>query len=76
MLGMCDMMAQLPKGATLRQFEERVGHELGVVRISLGLASDFRDVWRVIRFAGTLGNEQARTAMLESWMTSSQDGHH
>ena len=76
MLGMCDMMAQLPRGATLHEFETRVGHELGVVRISLGLASDFRDVWRVIRFASMLGSEQTREAMLDSWKTSSQDGHH
>lgn len=28
-----------------------LGWEVGVVRISLGLASDFRDVWEIVRFA-------------------------
>jgi len=35
---------------TLCGLEAREGRELGVVRVSLGLASNFEDVWRVLRF--------------------------
>jgi len=38
------------RGVTLDAIEAREGRELGVVRISLGLGSDWADVWRVIRF--------------------------
>jgi molybdenum cofactor sulfurtransferase len=34
--------------------ERLLGWEVGVVRISLGLASNFRDVWTVAKFASTL----------------------
>lgn len=36
--------------ATLRRLEEEAGRELGVVRISLGLASDWGDCWRVLEW--------------------------
>jgi hypothetical protein len=36
-----DEMQQLYPGVTLTDFEEKMGRELGVVRISLGLASNF-----------------------------------
>ncbi|KAH9889344.1 PLP-dependent transferase [Cubamyces lactineus] len=68
LLGLRDAMAALPCDATLRAFEQYMGRELGVVRISLGLASDFRDVWRVIQFAKLLGDTTARTAMWDEWL--------
>ncbi|KAI9067469.1 PLP-dependent transferase [Trametes sanguinea] len=68
LLGMRDAMAALPCDATLRAFEQEMGRELGVVRISLGLASDFRDVWRVIQFAKLMGDEAARTALWDEWL--------
>ncbi|KAI0669560.1 PLP-dependent transferase [Trametes maxima] len=68
LLGLCNAMAQLPCDATLHKFEQRMGRELGVVRISLGLASDFRDVWHVIQFAKSLCDTAARTAMWEEWL--------
>ena len=37
-------------GITHGDLENIVGRELGVVRFSLGLASDFSDVHRVLRF--------------------------
>ncbi|OSX61812.1 hypothetical protein POSPLADRAFT_1170423 [Postia placenta MAD-698-R-SB12] len=73
-LGLRDAMAALPADVTLRAFEQHMGHELGVVRISLGLASDFRDVFRVVRFAETLGSSEARGAMWEQWLES-KSGH-
>ncbi|KAI0774857.1 PLP-dependent transferase [Trametes elegans] len=68
LLGLRDAMAALPCDATLRAFEQHMGRELGVVRISLGLASDFRDVWRVVQFARLLADTQARTAMWDEWL--------
>ncbi|KAI0919126.1 hypothetical protein AcV5_002121 [Taiwanofungus camphoratus] len=69
-LGLRSAMAALPPDATLPAFEQHMGHELGVVRISLGLASDFRDVWRVVQFAGTIGSTNARGTMWEEWLGS------
>ncbi|KAF9038706.1 PLP-dependent transferase, partial [Panaeolus papilionaceus] len=70
MLGMTDKMQQLYPGVTLADFEERVGHELGVVRISLGIASNFHDVWRVIQFATCISQEQSRRQLWSQWVDS------
>ncbi|KAF9262666.1 PLP-dependent transferase [Marasmius fiardii PR-910] len=75
MLGIEDHMQQLYPGATLRDFEQAVGRELGVVRISLGLGSNFQDVWNVIEFASIIGSEQSRNILWESWMEASGVGH-
>lgn len=68
LLGLRAAMAQLPTDATLRAFEQCMGRELGVVRLSLGLASDFRDVWRVVEFARLLSTERARGALWDKWL--------
>jgi len=68
LLGVQDDMSHLYPGVTLKDFEQIVGRELGVVRISLGLASNFEDVWKVIRFAATIGNEQSRQVLWDRWM--------
>ena len=68
LLGLRDAMAALPCDATLRAFEAHMGRELGVVRISLGLASDFRDVWHVLRFAKLMASDSARSALWEEWL--------
>ncbi len=70
LLGLRDDMNLLYPGVTMRKFEEHVGHELGVVRISLGLASNFQDVWRVLRFAAGLAREEGRELMWEAWTES------
>lgn len=70
LLGLRGAMAQLPAEVTLRAFEECMGRELGVVRVSLGLASDFRDVWRVIQFARSMGDSGARGMVWEEWVSS------
>ncbi|KAH9834184.1 PLP-dependent transferase [Rhodofomes roseus] len=69
-LGLRDAMAGLPSDVTLAAFEEHMGHELGVVRISLGLASDFRDVYQVVRFAENVGCANFRQALWEQWVGS------
>ena len=69
-LGLREAMAALPSDVTLAAFEHHMGHELGVVRISLGLASDFRDVFRVVRFAETLASTGTRDALWAQWLGS------
>jgi selenocysteine lyase/cysteine desulfurase len=49
-LGLQGEMGKFSPGITHEEFENIVGKELGVVRLSLGLASDFSDVYRVLRF--------------------------
>ncbi|TFK65561.1 PLP-dependent transferase [Pluteus cervinus] len=60
-------MRNLYPGVTLCEFERRLGRELGVIRISLGLASNFEDVWKVIRFAASIGNHRTRQGLLDRW---------
>lgn len=67
LLGIEDQMALLYPGVTLKDFEGRVGRELGVVRISLGLATTFQDVWRVINFASLFANAKTRQLLWDAW---------
>ncbi|KDQ56271.1 hypothetical protein JAAARDRAFT_132691 [Jaapia argillacea MUCL 33604] len=69
-LGLQDDMQQLYPGVTLKDFEDAVGRELGVVRISLGLATTFQDVWTVLQFAAAMGKEQSRQVMWDEWLES------
>ncbi|KAG6836441.1 hypothetical protein H0H93_007977 [Arthromyces matolae] len=69
-LGVQKDMEKIHPGATHKGFEHIVGRELGVVRISLGLASNFKDVWKVVRFAALIGNEKARLLLWDRWMES------
>jgi molybdenum cofactor sulfurtransferase len=64
-------LSNMPAGATLEDFEMSIGHELGVVRISLGLGSSFEDAWKMVRFAAMLGNETSRRTLMERWKESS-----
>lgn len=68
MLGIQKAMQKLYPGVTLKNFARHVGRELGVVRVSLGLASDFRDVWRVVQFASRVGRERSRLEMWARWV--------
>ncbi|KAH9935189.1 PLP-dependent transferase [Epithele typhae] len=68
LLGLRDMMASLPENATYAAFEAHMGRELGVVRLSLGLASDWRDVWRVLEFARAVAREDRRAHMWAEWI--------
>lgn len=66
-IGIESDMERLYEGVTLRAFEERVGHELGVVRISLGLASNFTDVWRVLEFARSIATQNELLKLWHDW---------
>ena len=67
LLGIQKVMDSLCDGTTLRDVEQQVGRELGVVRVSLGLGSDWGDVWRVIRFLEGFGDEERRMAWWDAW---------
>jgi len=69
-LGIVEEMSQLYTGVTLSDFEKRMGRELGVVRISLGLASNFHDVWRVIKFAECISHELTLQLLWKQWIES------
>jgi molybdenum cofactor sulfurtransferase len=69
-LGIKEEMQQLYPGVTLADFEEKMGRELGVVRISLGLASNFQDVRRVIEFAKSFSHESTRLELWNQWIES------
>ncbi|KAJ3575284.1 hypothetical protein NP233_g1212 [Leucocoprinus birnbaumii] len=69
-LGIEEDMRKLYPGVTLKDFECHMGRELGVVRISLGLASNFQDVWKVLEFASLVGKEAVRQAMWNQWIQS------
>ncbi|KAJ7642009.1 PLP-dependent transferase [Roridomyces roridus] len=60
MLDFKEDMEQLFEGATLQDLERAVGRQLGVVRISLGLVSNFQDVWTIVRFAGLFADDKTR----------------
>lgn len=65
-------MDRLHAGVTLREFERVVGHELGVVRISLGLASSFEDVHKVLQFASDVACQKSREALWSEWWLHKQ----
>jgi selenocysteine lyase/cysteine desulfurase len=66
-------MDRLYVGVTLRDFERQVGRELGVVRISLGLASSYEDVYKVLQFASTLACQQSREELWHEWQARNQE---
>jgi molybdenum cofactor sulfurtransferase len=60
-------------GVKRDEFEAATGRELGVVRISLGLATTFKDIWRVARFGATMGNQTKRQILWHRYVQS-RDG--
>jgi len=68
MLGFEQEMDRVYQGLTLKNFEGMLGRELGVVRLSLGLATNFYDVWRVVKFAEeVIGREESLRDILHEW---------
>lgn len=55
-------------GVTLEQLESREGRELGVVRISLGLASNWEDVRSIMSFASKFADTREVAEMKKEWM--------
>jgi hypothetical protein len=67
-LGLEENMHQLYPGVTLKEFERSMGRELGVVRISLGLGSNFRDARKCVQFARLIATEQTRNILWDDWI--------
>jgi molybdenum cofactor sulfurtransferase len=69
LLGLGSLMKRLDEvpDASLAALERMAGRSLGVVRVSLGIASNFEDAWRVVAFARELTDERARSCMWEEW---------
>ncbi|PPQ93853.1 hypothetical protein CVT25_013562 [Psilocybe cyanescens] len=75
-LDIVEEMGRLYPGVTLQDFEDKMGRELGVVRISLGIATNFHDAWRVTQFVASIGNEFMRQKLWKQWeATRSEIGH-
>ncbi|KAJ7647907.1 PLP-dependent transferase [Roridomyces roridus] len=74
MLNIQEDMDKLFEGATLKDFENAVGRQLGVVRISLGLASNFQDAWTIVRFAGLFATEKTRNLLWDHFVDASGIG--
>ena len=68
LLGIEEQMEKTYPGVTLKEISELLGRELGLVRISLGLASNFKDVWRVVQFASLMGHDHSRQILWTQWM--------
>lgn len=68
LLGAQDDMKLMYPGVTRKDIEQARARELGVVRISLGLASSFQDVHKLIKFAETIGNETSREVLWRRWI--------
>jgi molybdenum cofactor sulfurtransferase len=71
MLDSQEHMKRIYPGVTLKDLECALGRELGVVRISLGLASTFQDVWKFTRFCATIGHEKSRQLLWDRFMRNS-----
>lgn len=72
LLGLRELMAG-PAGApdiTLSQLEAHAGRELGVVRVSLGLATNWADVHKLVQFAQKFANDQQVRGMKARWTAS------
>ncbi|KAF8829538.1 hypothetical protein HHX47_DHR3000896 [Lentinula edodes] len=48
--------------------EQRGRTELGLVRISLGLGSDWSDIWRILQWAKRIGDSVERKEMWQRWL--------
>jgi molybdenum cofactor sulfurtransferase len=73
MLGLGELMTRLGTEAVLPSMgalEQAWGRELGVVRVSLGLASNFQDVWRVLEWARMLSDENMRRKAYVAWIAN------
>jgi len=72
-LGFEAAMEKFSPGITYEDFEDIAGRELGVVRLSLGLASDFSDVHRLLRFVrGVIACDDERKRVWLEWKLSKQ----
>ena len=75
-LGVQGEMDKFSSGVTHEEFEKLAGRELGVVRLSLGLASNFSDVYRVLRFIReVVARDGERKKVWSEWKSRVQRAH-
>jgi molybdenum cofactor sulfurtransferase len=74
LLGFQEDMRNMCDGLTKQDFVTISGREMGVVRISLGLASNFQDIWKIIKFAATIADQESRHKLLTRWTKASAAG--
>jgi len=75
LLDLQDVMARFYAGVTLTEVERSVGREIGVVRISLGLASNFQDAWQVVQYARAIGTQRSRETLWNQWKALTGGSH-
>ena len=69
-------MEEYSSGATHEGSESTADSEFGVVRLSLGLASNFSDVYRVLRFVrGVIACDSERKKFLSEWKSHAANPH-
>ena len=63
-----EVVGGLSSGTTHADIERAMGREVGVVRLSLGLASNFSDVHRVLRFVKeAVARDEKRKELWLEW---------
>ncbi|KAF5344180.1 hypothetical protein D9756_011447 [Leucocoprinus leucothites] len=68
MMGIQKELEELdPNIGSKEEIERQLGRELGVVRISWGLISNFQDVWNVLHFIRLIGTEKAKDQLWEEY---------
>ncbi|KAI0785715.1 PLP-dependent transferase [Abortiporus biennis] len=75
LLDLREEMNKLYPGVTMADFEKYLGIEAGVVRISLGLASNFSDMLKVVQFAESIGRERDRDVMWQAYLADKANGN-
>jgi hypothetical protein len=67
LLGIEADMERLYSGVRLTDFERCVGRELGVVRISFGLGSNWSDAYKVLQLTSKFADPLWRNKMWSEW---------
>jgi hypothetical protein len=67
MMGIQKEMAEMKEPITKEKWETQLKRELGIVRISFGLVSNFQDAWKVLQFIRLIGNAKARSELWKEY---------
>jgi molybdenum cofactor sulfurtransferase len=74
MLALRKAMAQLGTNTLpvkMSSLETIAGREVGVIRVSFGLASNFEDAWRLAQWADAIVDPKSRERAWQAWITDS-----
>ncbi|KAF5355067.1 hypothetical protein D9756_005519 [Leucocoprinus leucothites] len=68
MMGIQKQMEELdPHIKSKEEWEKQLGRELGVIRVSWGLVSNFQDAWNVLQFVRLIGNAKAKEKLWKEY---------